>query len=135
MTQRRGADLLADILQKEGVRYVFCNPGTTELPVIEAVADRLVFSYVLGLQEASVVAMADGYDGMDAPREPGSGWPYFSISMGDITMDVKVIGIDIAKRYFQVHGVSASGAVMIWRKVSRDSFLKLLADLSPPSRC
>jgi transposase len=46
-------------------------------------------------------------------------------------IDVKVIGIDIAKRYFQVHGVSASGAVTIRRKISRDGFLKLLADLSP----
>ncbi len=46
-------------------------------------------------------------------------------------MDVKVIGVDIAKRYFQVHGVSASGTVMIRRKISRDGFLKLLADLPP----
>jgi transposase len=46
-------------------------------------------------------------------------------------MDVKVIGIDITKRYFQLHGVSASGAVTIRRKVSRDGFLKLLAGLSP----
>ena len=46
-------------------------------------------------------------------------------------MDVQVIGIDIAKRYFQVHGVSASGTVTIRRKISRDGFLKLLAGLSP----
>ena len=46
-------------------------------------------------------------------------------------MDVKVIGVDIAKRYFQVHGVSASGTVMIRRKISRDGFRKLLADLLP----
>ena len=47
----------------------------------------------------------------------------------EVMMDVKVIGIDIAKRYFQVHGVSASGAVTIRRKISRDGFLKLLAGL------
>lgn len=46
-------------------------------------------------------------------------------------MDIKVIGIDIAKRYFQVHAVGASGAVVIRRKVSRDGFLKLLAGLPP----
>ena len=40
-------------------------------------------------------------------------------------MDVKVIGVDIAKRYFQVHGVGASGMVTI----PRAGFLKLLADL------
>lgn len=44
-------------------------------------------------------------------------------------MDVKVIGVDIAKRYFQVHGVGASGMVTIPRKISRAGFLKLLADL------
>src|SRR5829696_1228567 len=48
-----------------------------------------------------------------------------------ITTDVKVIGIDIAKRYFQVHGVGGSGMVTIRRKISRDGFLKLLADLPP----
>ena len=26
-------------------------------------------------------------------------------------MDVKVIGVDIAQQYFQVHGISASGMV------------------------
>ena len=46
-------------------------------------------------------------------------------------MDVKAVGIDIAKRYFQVHGISTTGAVTIRRKISRDGFLKLLADLSP----
>jgi transposase len=46
-------------------------------------------------------------------------------------MDVKVVGVDIAKRYFQVHGISASGVVTIRRKISRDGFLKLFADLPP----
>ena len=30
---RRGADALLEILQSEGVQYIFGNPGTTELPV------------------------------------------------------------------------------------------------------
>lgn len=46
-------------------------------------------------------------------------------------MDIKVIGIDIAKRYFQVHGVNAAGAVVLRRKVTRDGFLKLIRDLPP----
>ena len=46
-------------------------------------------------------------------------------------MDLQVIGIDIAKRYFQIHGVSTSGTVVIRRKISRDGFLKLLAGLQP----
>ena len=46
-------------------------------------------------------------------------------------MDVKVIGIDIAKRYFQVHAVDTSGVVVMRRKVSREAFLKLVAGLPP----
>ena len=54
----------------------------------------------------------------------------FGQAEGD-TMDVQVIGIDIAKRYFQIPGVSASGTLVIRRKISRDGFLKLLAGLQP----
>ena len=60
----------------------------------------------------------------------GQAGPAFRVQRG-IVMDVKVIGVDIAKRYFQVHGINASGVVMIRRKISRDSFLKLFAALPP----
>ena len=33
-----------------------------------------------------------------------------------ITMNVKVVGVDIAKRYFQVHGISAS----VWLRSGED---------------
>ena len=56
-----GANILLDVLESEGCEYVFGNPGTTELPLIDALVDRPNLHYVLGLQEASVVAMADGY--------------------------------------------------------------------------
>lgn len=59
--ERRGADLFVDVLQSEGVRHIFGNPGTTELPLLDALSGRAGIDYVLGLQEASVVAMADGY--------------------------------------------------------------------------
>ena len=61
ITRRRGAALLLDVLRSEGVRYIFGNPGTTELPLIDALIDAPDISYIWGLQEASVVAMADGY--------------------------------------------------------------------------
>jgi benzoylformate decarboxylase len=32
-----GADLFVDVLESYGVDYVFGNPGTTELPILEAV--------------------------------------------------------------------------------------------------
>jgi len=66
---RRGARLLLEILESEGVDYIFGNPGTTELPLIDALLDMPAIRYILALQEASVVAMADGY--AQAARKPG----------------------------------------------------------------
>lgn len=58
---RSGAALLLEVLRSEGVRFVFGNPGTTELPFLDALIDAPDIQYILALQEASVVAMADGY--------------------------------------------------------------------------
>jgi glyoxylate carboligase len=57
----RGAEILLEILRSEGTRYIFGNPGTTELPLIDALVVNPDFRYVWGLQEATVVSMADGY--------------------------------------------------------------------------
>jgi benzoylformate decarboxylase len=48
-----------DLLRGFGIRCVFGNPGSTELPFLSDWPDDI--DYVLGLQEASVVGMADGY--------------------------------------------------------------------------
>src|SRR5215467_10598291 len=56
-----GRNAFIELLQSEGVTHLFGNPGTTELPVMHALADYPDMRYVLGLQEAIVVAMADGY--------------------------------------------------------------------------
>lgn len=57
-----GAEAVLEILRDEHVRYVFGNPGTTELPLIQTLARHSGGpQYVLALQEASAVAMADGY--------------------------------------------------------------------------
>jgi len=45
----------------EGVRHVFGNPGTTELPLVDVLVEDGEPAYVLALQEASAVGMADGY--------------------------------------------------------------------------
>jgi len=55
-----GADLLVDALDAYGVEYVFGNPGTTELPILDAIADSTL-EYVLGLQEDIATGMAAGY--------------------------------------------------------------------------
>lgn len=69
VSPRRGAGLLLEILQAQGVEYIFGNPGTTELPLMDALIDAPAIGYVLALQEASAVAMADGY--AQASGRPG----------------------------------------------------------------
>jgi len=48
-----------NLLRAFGIRKVFGNPGSTELPFLSDWPDDI--EYVLGLQEASVIGMADGY--------------------------------------------------------------------------
>jgi benzoylformate decarboxylase len=48
-----------DLLRGFGVTTIFGNPGSTELPFLSDWPDD--FDYVLGLQEASVIGMADGF--------------------------------------------------------------------------
>ena len=56
-----GRSAFLALLKDEGVTRLFGNPGTTELPIMHAMTEQSDISYVLGLQEAIVVAMADGY--------------------------------------------------------------------------
>ena len=60
-TAKRGADILLEVLRTEGAKFIFGNPGTTELPLIDALVVNPDIRYVWGLQEATVVGMADGY--------------------------------------------------------------------------
>jgi benzoylformate decarboxylase len=52
-------DATLDLLRAFGVKKMFGNPGSTELPFLADWPDDI--DYVLGLQEASVIGMADGY--------------------------------------------------------------------------
>ena len=56
-----GRDAFLSLLVDEGVTHLFGNPGTTELPIMHALSDHTSLTYVLGLQESVVVAMADGF--------------------------------------------------------------------------
>jgi benzoylformate decarboxylase len=56
-----GRSAFLRILADEGVTHLFGNPGTTELPIMEVVPDHPEIRFVLGLQEAVVLGMADGY--------------------------------------------------------------------------
>ncbi|MGM4888022.1 benzoylformate decarboxylase [Tardiphaga sp. 20_F10_N6_6] len=52
-------DATLNLLRGFGIQKVFGNPGSTELPFLSDWPDDI--DYVLGLQEASVIGMADGY--------------------------------------------------------------------------
>ncbi|MCC8964723.1 benzoylformate decarboxylase [Bradyrhizobium sp. Pear76] len=52
-------DATFGLLRAWGIKKVFGNPGSTELPFLSDWPEDI--DYVLGLQEASVVGMADGY--------------------------------------------------------------------------
>ena len=61
MTAITGRSAFLSLLEDEGVNHLFGNPGTTELPIMAALHDYPNIQYVLAMQEALVVAMADGY--------------------------------------------------------------------------
>src|ERR1700753_484222 len=48
-----------DLIRAFGIKKVFGNPGSTELPFLSDWPHDI--DYVLGLQEAAVIGMADGY--------------------------------------------------------------------------
>lgn len=48
-----------DILRKNGITKIFGNPGSNELPFLKKFPED--FEYILALQEAVVVGIADGY--------------------------------------------------------------------------
>ena len=59
--QITGRSAFLALLKAQGVTHLFGNPGTTELPIMHALKDHPDLTYVMGMQESVVVAMADGY--------------------------------------------------------------------------
>ena len=56
-----GRSAFLSLLKDEGITHLFGNPGTTELPIMHALKDHPDLTYVMGMQESIVVAMADGF--------------------------------------------------------------------------
>jgi len=46
-------------------------------------------------------------------------------------MKIKVLGIDLAKHLFQLHGVDERGRVQLRKKLSRSKLLEFIAQLPP----
>jgi benzoylformate decarboxylase len=56
-----GRQAFLEVLKQEGVRYIFGNPGSTELPLMDALAGQKEIRYFLALHEGVAISMADGY--------------------------------------------------------------------------
>src|SRR5918992_49937 len=56
-----GRDIFFEYLVKMEIPYVFGNPGTTEVPLVDACNDYPSVRYVLSLHEDIAVAQAMGY--------------------------------------------------------------------------
>jgi benzoylformate decarboxylase len=56
-----GREAFFEVARTEDARYLFANPGTTELPIFDELADEVGIELVLCLQEGVAVGAADGY--------------------------------------------------------------------------
>src|SRR5208283_3818978 len=61
MMHTTGRQALLEILKQEGVCSIFGNPGTTELPLMDALVKEPSLHYILALHESIAIGMADGY--------------------------------------------------------------------------
>ncbi len=57
----KGKQVAMDTFLAEGVEYIFGNPGTTELPLIDSLIDYPAIRYILALHEAVATIAADAY--------------------------------------------------------------------------
>ncbi len=55
------SEFLLQTLEKNGVTHIFGNPGTTEIPLVNACEKRGKIKYIIALSEVAAVPMADGY--------------------------------------------------------------------------
>src|SRR5438128_6711612 len=61
MKEMTGAQALFEFMVGEGVEYIFGNPGTSELPLMDVFAERNEIEYILALHEDSALGIAAGY--------------------------------------------------------------------------
>jgi len=74
-------EAMLELLADAGVRYLFGNPGSTELPLVDALVDHPRIDYILGLQEVPVMGIAEGY--AQASRTPGVVNLHISCGLGN----------------------------------------------------
>jgi benzoylformate decarboxylase len=61
MTEMTGAQAFYEMLVRQNVEFIFGNPGTSELPLMDVFAERDEIQYILALHEDSALGIAAGY--------------------------------------------------------------------------
>ena len=56
-----GRSAFLALLKDEGITHLFGNPGTSELPIMDALTEHPDLNYMMSMQESLVVYMAEGY--------------------------------------------------------------------------
>lgn len=54
-------EIFFEFLEAQGIPYIFGNPGTTELPLVDGCSDHPSVRYVMAMHEDIAVAQATGY--------------------------------------------------------------------------
>ncbi|MFV0297610.1 MAG: thiamine pyrophosphate-binding protein, partial [Hyphomicrobiaceae bacterium] len=81
MTQKTGHQKLLEQLRADGIRHMFGNPGSSEEGLLDAMTRFPELDYLLGLQEAAVVGIADGY--AQATQRPAVVQLHCSVGLGN----------------------------------------------------
>lgn len=58
---RKGSDVFVQTLEQYQIRYIFGNPGTTELPIIQSAGNCDSVDYIMSMHEDIAVASSTGY--------------------------------------------------------------------------
>ena len=71
-----GREALMEIMQNEGVEYVFGMPGGTEVLFMDALEKQRAIKYILCLHEVIAVGAAEGY------ARTSGGWGFVNLHTG-----------------------------------------------------
>lgn len=81
MAGKTGHRKLLEQLEADGVRYLFGNPGSSEEGLLDEISRFPAIDYILGLQEAAIVSVADGY--AQATQKPAVVQLHCSVGLGN----------------------------------------------------
>lgn len=75
----------------------------------------------------------ESLDGVDGPRSPARcaiTWSLLNTTMrGAVRHENTKIGLDLAKHWFQVHGIDAAGKVIVKRRLRRAEVIQFFQGL------